>query len=62
MDKVDKLILAAYNASFFVQGTTNVTIRKTLISLASKLEENTERLVRANKKDVASQDPADPPC
>ena len=60
MNKVDKLILAAYNASFFVQGTTNVTIRKTLISLASKLEENTERLVRANKKDVASQDPADP--
>lgn len=60
MDRVDKIIQNTYNASFVLQGVSNKIIEKTLITIASILEANTSRMINANKKDIAKQDPADP--
>jgi glutamate-5-semialdehyde dehydrogenase len=60
MDKVDKIIQAAYQASFIVQNTPNATIRKVLLTLASKLEKNSNTITKANCRDVATHDPSDP--
>lgn len=60
MDKVDTLIRKTYEASFVLQQATNEQTRKILLSLAHKLQANASNIIKANRKDVARQDPADP--
>jgi glutamate-5-semialdehyde dehydrogenase len=60
MDRVDKIILDTYNASFTLQGINNEVIQKVLLSVARTLEANASKIIKANGKDIARQDPADP--
>ncbi|HWJ28002.1 MAG TPA: glutamate-5-semialdehyde dehydrogenase, partial [Flavisolibacter sp.] len=60
MDRIDKIILNTYNASFVLQTISNKAIKKALLTIASTLEANTSKIIRANKKDIARHDPLDP--
>jgi glutamate-5-semialdehyde dehydrogenase len=60
MNQVDRLIRRTYEASAVLQGASNSTIKKALQQLAAELVKNTAAILRANKKDLLRQDPADP--
>jgi glutamate-5-semialdehyde dehydrogenase len=60
MNQVDRLIRRTYEASFLLQEASNASIKKALQSLATELVKNKATILKANEKDVARQDPADP--
>jgi len=60
MAEIEKLLKKAQSASKELQHTSPAVIRKVLISIAAKVEEETEKLIRANHKDVSKQDKNDP--
>jgi len=60
MAEIEKLLKKAHSASKDLQHTSNAVIRKVLINIAAKVEEETEKLMRANRKDVSKQDKNDP--
>jgi len=60
MNPVDRLIKATYNASFQLQEADDRVIKKTLLRLASLLQENSVAVIKANQKDLQRQDPNDP--
>jgi len=60
MNKVDRLIKATYESSFALQATENSVIKKLLLKMAALLVENSAAVIKANQKDLAKQDPADP--
>jgi glutamate-5-semialdehyde dehydrogenase len=60
MNKVDRLIKATYESSFLLQAADDRVIKKSLQQMASLLEENSAAVLKANKKDLSRQDPADP--
>jgi glutamate-5-semialdehyde dehydrogenase len=60
MNKVDRLIKATHEASFQLQAADDRVIKKALLRIASLLEENSDAVIKANRKDLSRQDPNDP--
>jgi glutamate-5-semialdehyde dehydrogenase len=60
MNQVDRLIKRTYEASVVLQVASNSTIKKALQQLAVELVKNTAAILKANRKDLLRQDPADP--
>lgn len=60
MNPVDRLIKAAYNASFQLQEADDRVLKKALLRIASLLEENRAAVIKANQKDLQRQDSNDP--
>jgi len=60
MAKVEKIIRDCYQSSFILQNVKNSRIRKTLLMISSGIEKNALKILNANAKDVAGQDPDDP--
>jgi glutamate-5-semialdehyde dehydrogenase len=57
---IDRLLKQSYEASFQLQQADNRMIKKVLLQLSSLLIKNRAVLIRANQKDLARQDAADP--
>lgn len=60
MKTIEPLIIKTYKASVSLRNATDAQLKKVLKSLADAVEENSNAILRANKKDVEKQDPADP--
>lgn len=60
MKSIEPLIIKTYKASAGLRKTSDAQIKKALRTLADMLQENSARLLKANSKDVAKQDPNDP--
>ncbi|HET7899148.1 MAG TPA: gamma-glutamyl-phosphate reductase, partial [Flavisolibacter sp.] len=60
MNNVDRLIKATYESSFPLQAADDRLVKKTLLRIAGLLEENKDRVIKANQKDLSRQDPNDP--
>lgn len=60
MKTIEPLIVKTYKASVSLRNATDAQLKKVLKSLADAVEENSNAILRANKKDVEKQDPADP--
>lgn len=60
MKSIEPLIIRTHKAAVGLRNATDAQIKKTLLSLANALEENSAVIIKANKKDVAKQDAADP--
>ncbi|MFT3823620.1 MAG: glutamate-5-semialdehyde dehydrogenase [Chitinophagaceae bacterium] len=56
----EQLIIKTYNAATHLQNAAEKHIKAALQQLAKALEENSTAILRANKKDLAKQDPANP--
>lgn len=54
------MILDAYRSSFLLQNAAEKTIKKTLLLIASTIQKEKARLLRANEKDRARQEPDSP--
>ena len=59
MKTIEPLIIKTYKASVSLRNATDAQLKKVLKSLADAVEENSGAILRANKKDVEKQDPAD---
>ncbi len=59
MEPIEKLLIKAQSASKELQHTPQAVVKRALISLAAKVEEETAKLIRANHKDVSKQDQQD---
>lgn len=59
MKTIEPLIIKTYKASVSLRNATDAQLKKVLKSLADAVEENSNAILRANKKDVEKQDPAD---
>jgi glutamate-5-semialdehyde dehydrogenase len=60
MKSIEPLITKTYKAAVGLRNATDAQIKRTLLSLADALEKNSASIIKANKKDVAKQDPNDP--
>jgi glutamate-5-semialdehyde dehydrogenase len=60
MKSIEPLIIKTHKAAVGLRNTTDAQIKRTLLALAEALEKNSAAIIKANKKDVAKQDPADP--
>ncbi|CAN5696596.1 glutamate-5-semialdehyde dehydrogenase [soil metagenome] len=60
MTPVLPLIIQTYKASVQLRSIEDALLKKTLLSLADALEQNTALLLQANAKDLAKQDKDDP--
>lgn len=60
MSRVESLIINTYKAAVHLRNAEDQQIKKTLKMLADALEEDMHVVLRANKKDLAKQDPANP--
>jgi glutamate-5-semialdehyde dehydrogenase len=60
MKSIEPIIIKTYKAAVGLRNATDAQIKRTLLSLADALEKNSATIIKANKKDVAKQDPADP--
>lgn len=60
MSAITKTIIKTQQASFLLQSATDKQIKKTLNDLSKALLQHSVTILRANAKDVAKQDPANP--
>ena len=60
MKSIEPLIIKTHKAAVGLRNATDAQIKRTLLSLADALEKNGTVIIKANKKDVAKQDPNDP--
>jgi glutamate-5-semialdehyde dehydrogenase len=60
MKSIEPLIIKTYKAAVGLRNATDAQIKRTLLALANALEKNSAVIIKANKKDVAKQDPNDP--
>ncbi len=60
MTDITKSIRKAYDAAPVLRSVKDATLKRTIRELADKLEEKTSYLLKANRKDVEKQDPANP--
>lgn len=60
MKTVEDLIIKTYEAAVALRNLKDAQLKKTLRALADSLEENTTRILAANRKDIARQDPGNP--
>jgi glutamate-5-semialdehyde dehydrogenase len=60
MKTVEDLIVKTYEAAVTLRGQKDTQLKKALRALADSLEENTARILAANRKDIARQDPDNP--
>ena len=60
MQTIEQLIINTYKASVALRNAGNAQIIKTLEMLADAVEDNTDSILEANKKDVSKQDANDP--
>ena len=60
MQSIEPIIIKTYKAAVHLRNCTDAQVKKTLRDLADALEANASIVIKANKKDVASQDVNDP--
>src|SRR5687767_12499317 len=60
MKPIEKLLIKTGKASIQLRNIPDKEIKAMLVKLADTLEKNTSLLLAANKKDLATQDPANP--
>lgn len=60
MKSIEPLIVKTHKAAVGLRNAKDAQIKRTLLALANALESNAAPIIRANKKDVAKQDAADP--
>jgi glutamate-5-semialdehyde dehydrogenase len=60
MKSIQPLILKTYKAAIQLRQVPDRQLKTALTQLAAALEENTGALLKANKKDLAKQDPSNP--
>ncbi len=60
MKTVEDLIVKTYEAAVALRSLKDAQLKKALRALADSLEENTARILAANRKDIARQDPGNP--
>lgn len=60
MDSILPLLQKTHKAASSLRGSSDAQLRKTLLTMAAMLEANSKTILKANKADVAKQDPNDP--
>jgi glutamate-5-semialdehyde dehydrogenase len=60
MKSIEPLIIKTYKAALHLRNATDKQIKGALKALADALEQNSAVLIRANRKDLAKQDPNNP--
>lgn len=60
MQTIEQLIISTYKASVALRNANDAQIIRTLEMLANAVENNTDNILEANKKDVSKQDANDP--
>jgi glutamate-5-semialdehyde dehydrogenase len=60
MQSIDALIIKTYKAAVQLRGAGDKQIVAALKAIAAELERNSAAILRANKKDLSRQNPADP--
>ena len=60
MQTIEPLIIKTYKAAASLRKASDAQIKKTLKSLADAVEENIPSILKANKKDIEKQEPANP--
>ena len=60
MKSVEALIIKTHKAAVHLRRTSDKQVKSALNDLAAALQKNSATLIRANKKDLAKQDPSNP--
>lgn len=60
MKTVEDLIIKTYEAAVALRNLKDAQLKKALRALADSFEENTTRILAANRKDIARQEPGNP--
>jgi glutamate-5-semialdehyde dehydrogenase len=60
MKPIETLLIKTGRAAIQLRGTADKKIKSVLLKLADALEENMDTVLKANKKDLAAQDPNNP--
>src|SRR6266852_4790827 len=60
MKSIEPLIIKTYKAAITLRNVSDRQLKKALLMLARELEKNSDIILKANKKDLTKQDPANP--